>query len=639
MSEISSSTLSEGSKLHKIASEKGLPEFSSKQLVELIKIELLYTSYKDLEDIVVLKPKKPKEIKYPVEPTEPVEPLMPVYQNIEGSSPQMEEIRISLFKQYEQEKKDYPENLKKYKEEIEKYKIDKANYLLEVSNFDKNSEKYDKEMKSYSKELDKYERFEFQKELNEKIKRTYTKWTKKPWNKNHKQKLTYFMLMGPPGHGKTTVMKQAAKMVAHELDLVYRENPTIDVKIDKNSFVLYVNNLAGEVSKTGTAGLPTKTIDEEGNEYTGLLPSYSMSSLTRAGAGMLLLDDLANASSFIQNIALPLTNDNSFNELKLDNVYIGITSNLGALDGTNISKISSALLNRVKVAFLTDNVNDFIYRVRHNEEYFDDIGDFFVTDFIEKNKEDPNNLEKIFYSLPDVNKLGGYSNPRSLEATINELRRNVYDMNGFNEENKKILSSIVKSILGNEVGGEFFDYVDSVYSEAIPLIDDYFHTGKFDKVKFEEKTKNNFSVEDRLFEYRFRKYLEKKIRNEAFKIERMQDEKDKNLGLDVLFNKISIIYPMLTDNIKSAFSASLRTDVFLGMPSFSMPHVISSNKEVFETQKSIELIRKIVENYKEKGLTLSEVDKKYIKSISVTEIEDVFKKEMSKPKRTRKPKL
>lgn len=85
--------------------------------------------------------------------------------------------------------------------------------------------------------------------LNQKIERAYTDWTGKPWNKNMKSKMTYFMLIGPPGHGKTTVLRQAAKMVSENLELVYRENPTVSEKVDRNSFVMFVNNLAGKCQK------------------------------------------------------------------------------------------------------------------------------------------------------------------------------------------------------------------------------------------------------------------------------------------------------------------------------------------------------------------------------------------------------
>lgn len=614
-----------------VAKSMGLPEFTTNQLIELIKIELLYVSYKKLDDNVVLKPLKIKKPVLPVEPFAPIMPEKPELNTLNGNSPEIEKINIDLYNEYKEAMKNYPSLIAEYEKEQKKYLKDHANYDSALRNYDESVKIFEKNEIKYKKELKKYERFEFQKKLNKKIENLYEKWTFKKWNNNVNSKLTYFMLMGPPGHGKTTVFRQAGKLVAKELGLIYKENPTVEDFVDINSFVLYVNNLAGEVSKTGTAGLPRKVQDEEGNEYTGLLPSYAMSALTKAGAGMLLLDDLANASSFIQNIALPLTNENSFNELKLDNVYIGITANLGAIDGTNTARMSSALRNRLKVAYTSDTVENFIYRTRTNENYFDDIGDFFVSDFLELNKDIDDYSNKMFYSMPDPSKLGGFSNPRSLDALIAELRRVVYDQGDLSEdENKKVIESISKSIVGNEIGADYYDYVDSIYTDAVPIIDKYFKGEDFDVRSFKEKLGDTVSSETKMFQFKFRKYLEKKIRSEAYKIEKIEDVKEKEFSTEKLFDKIAKIYHHLNDSMRASFSASLRENVFSGVPSFSMPHLISSSKEVLETEKAFNLIEKI-KKIKNGNLDQEEYD--IIKSIAVSDI--VSKQEQEAPKRKR----
>lgn len=608
--------MSTESDIHKIAESKGLPEFSTKQLIELIKIELLYTSYKKIEDIVCVKPTKPKKLTYPIEPTKPIQPKEPELKTISGNSAAVEAINLKLYEEYKLKIDEYPALLESFEKNLLDYNKKQADYELAVKNFDKNEAQSQLDEIKYKKDLNKYERFLHQKELNKKIEETYTKWTGKPWNNNFESKLTYFMLIGPPGHGKTTVFRQSAKLVAKELGLVYQENPTVDTVVNINSFVVYVNNLAGEVSKTGTAGLPSKVKDEDGNEYTGLLPSYAMSALTKAGAGMLLLDDLANASSFIQNIALPLTHDNSFNELKLDNVYVGITSNLGALDGTNISKISSALRNRLKMAFTTDNVDDFIYRARVNENYFDEIGDFFVTDFLESNKNDINYLKKLFFSLPSSEEMGGFSNPRSLDATITDLRRIVYDKGGFNDESKKIIELTIKSLLGNQIGQDFYEYVDSTYEDVVPMIDDYFNNNVFSKDKYIEKTKNTLDITAKSFDYQFRKYFEKKIRNEGFSINKIEDQKDKSKKIDKLFDKIASIYILLPEGSQAALSKSLREDVFVGLKSFTSKHILHNSGETLQFDHANKLTEKIL---KLSGYEVDEVLNKNIQEIIAAE--------------------
>lgn len=616
--------------IEEIAKEKGLPEFTTKQLIDLIKIEMLYMTYKNVENIVVEKPVKPKKPTYPMEPVKPFEPKEPELKTISGSGEEIEKINIDLYKDYKLKSETYIIEKETFKYAMQDYQKQSSEFEVKKIEYPSKIEDYEKNLTKFSKKQSEYERFLFQKNINKKIKETYEKWTGKKFNPNVKSdKMTYFMLIGPPGHGKTTVFRKASKLVASELGLVYKENPTVDDIVDINSFVLYVNNLAGEVSKIGTAGLPAKVKDEDGNEYTGLLPSYSMSALTKACAGVLLLDDLANASSFIQNIALPLTNENSFNELKLDGVYVGITANMGALDGTNTSTISSALRNRVKVVFTKDNIDDFIIRTRKNEQYFDEIGDFFITDFIENKKEQKDYLNKLFYTLPKKNEFGGFSNPRSLDSTIKEIRRVIYDQGGFNDENKELIKLNLMSTLGKVVGEDLYSYINDVYLDIAPLLDNYFENGIFNKELFDQKTENNLDPATKLFEYKFTKYLGKKVRSEAFKIIAMKEE-DREKAKDKMYEQIATIYPMLTDQQRGSFSASIREEIFLGLKEFSTYHPTNNSKEIFKTEDALKLLDKI--KSKSKGL----IDKSYqsaMQSITLSNAVEAEKKPPTKKRR------
>lgn len=616
--------------IEEIAKDKGLPEFTTKQLIDLVKIEMLYMTYKDVEDIVVEKPIKPKKPSYPVEPVKPIETKEPELKTIPGSGEEIDKINVELYKEYKIKSETYNLEKETFKRAMLDYQKQNSTFELAKIEYPEKIEKYEKEMAKYLKANSAYERFIFQKNINKKIKETYKKWTGKEFNPNIKgDKLTYFMLIGPPGHGKTTVFRQSAKLVSSELGLVYKENPTVNDVVDINSFVLYVNNLAGEVSKIGTAGLPAKVKDEEGNEYTGLLPSYAMSALTKAGAGALLLDDLANASSFIQNIALPLTNENSFNELKLDGVYVGITANMGALDSTNTSNISSALRNRVKVVFTKDDINDFILRARENANYFDDIGDFFITDFIENKKDDKDYLNHLFYTLPPKNEMGGFSNPRSLDATIKEIRRLIYDQNGFNDNNQDLVKLTLMSTLGKKVGSDLYDYISDVHLSIAPMIDKFFKEGIFDKNTFELKVENNLDPETKIFEYKFRKYLERKVRSEAFKVISLPENK-RDKAKNEMYEKIATIYPILTEQQRGSFSASLREEVFLGLKEFSTYYPTNNTKEIFKTNEAVVLIEMIKK--KSEGL----IDKSFNEAIKSITISNSINEEKKPPVRNRK---
>lgn len=461
----------------KVANKLGLIKSSINIMINSMTIDILRNMYRFYEN-PISKPAKPELNKPPIEPLfvrEPVKPDAPSF--LEYLSENERRFEIEKYKKeraiYEEENSSYSQRLKHYNEQKAQYEVNLKNYEIGLAN-------YQIELKLYEEDLAKYEEYIARTRLNEKIKKIYEEWTGMKW-RDEARKVSYSMLIGPPGHGKTTAFKQSAKIVSDALGLKYIEKPVLGEKVDINCFVLTVVNLAGEVSKSGLAGLPAAESDAKGNRYTSMLPSYGMRALQKAGGGILLLDDLTNASEFIQNIALPLTDENTFNELKLPNVYVGVTANMGALDGTNTSSMSSALRNRVKPVFVEDTIEDFIARARKANN--DEIGDGYICDFL---LQDPS---RFISPLPKKDEMGGYTTPRSLDNFITVVRRHIYDNGGKGVGEVKAIEIIKNdacSMLGLSLGKEYEKYLASIKTHADPVAKKMILERKFDKALFEK---------------------------------------------------------------------------------------------------------------------------------------------------------
>lgn len=472
------------------AKSLGLIKSSISIMINSMVIDILRNMYRNYSSIIVC-PKKPELKKAPIEPNtilEPIKPEMPTYLEYLEPKERTEEIQI-----YKNNRNKYEEDIKSYPYKLKKYNEERITYEQELKYFENDLNNYLIDFKIYEEENEKYEEYKSRLELNEKIKNVYKLWTGMDWRSDNR-KVSYSMLIGPPGHGKTTAFKQAAKIVSKALGLRYIEKPVLGEHVDINCFVLTVVNLAGEVSKSTLSGLPSAESDAQGRRYTSMLPSYGMRALQRAGGGILLLDDLTNASEFIQNIALPLTDENTFNELKLQNVYVGITANMGALDGTSTSAMSSALRNRVKPVFVEDTVEDFISRARKTNN--DEIGDAYICDFLLQDKS------RFISPLPKKDQMGGYATPRSLDNFITVARRHIYDNGGKGVGELKateILDNDAKSMLGIDLGNDYSTYLAAIRTHAEPLAKKMMLEGKFDKEMFAKGNSTGYDAKSKDF--------------------------------------------------------------------------------------------------------------------------------------------
>lgn len=363
--------------------------------------------------------------------------------------------------------------------------------------------------------------------LNKKIEEVYEEWTGNKWF-HDKDPLTAILLVGPPGHGKTTSFKEASKKVAAALGMRYLENAQLDLvplhdvyETDENGdyvlengqkklvargidpekdFVLVTQEAAGVVSALEWLGLPRaiKLGRAEGakvdQEAMGRLYSERLLKAQKAGGSTILLDDFLNASPSIQNVGLALSEERRFNDLNLQNSLVGLTGNLGAHDGTNTSPLSTALRNRCRIFFIQDKLDDFVMRAQ--TRWNDQIGDAATLGFLRRAPE-------WFAKMPNVKQRGGFPSPRSWDKFIVAARRAVARTGGQLALAIKDLQDESASLLGLDVGQAYAGYMNAYIKSADPIARAAILDGKFDRAAFKKQMESDMSGDHQYFSFQF----------------------------------------------------------------------------------------------------------------------------------------
>lgn len=339
-------------------------------------------------------------------------------------------------------------------------------------------------------------------DLNKKIEDVYmTRYGRKFNYKIHsKNKRLPLFLFGIPGQGKTAVYHAAAKETATELGLNFISHVTDSYVPSHDDFVMVVQECAGENSAVTFGGVPkAEEITLENGEKVSVLKkavNYRFTVFDRCAGGVLLFDDAANAPSVIQNVLLPVAQNGTFQGLHIPNACIGFTGNLGALDGTYVTELSTALITRVVPMFVTDNLKDFLYRGYNY--YNDELGDLGLFAFLERN-------EGSFAGLPESGQKSGFPCSRSYDNFIQSVR-SLVEWNGGRDGLGSCLSeihSLAYSTLGREVGMQVVAYYDSYIRGADPLARLFVKEGKPDLEKLREKYEGGASSDSLSFGTQF----------------------------------------------------------------------------------------------------------------------------------------
>ena len=343
---------------------------------------------------------------------------------------------------------------------------------------------------------------EHNQEINKKVAALYQKYYNKKFEPSvhSKNKNLSLFLMGPPGQGKTAAYIVAASQVCEDLGLNFVDHVTDNYIPQRNDFVMVVQECAGENSAITFGGVPrAEEIEIAGKKVTVLKKAlnYRFTVFEQCAGGVLLFDDAANAATVIQNVLLPVAQNHTFQGMAIKNACIGFTGNLGSLDGTYTSDLSSALRTRVVSMFITDNVKDFVKR--GYEQYNDSLGDLGFLNYLQRD-------EKKFSVLPEAGEKSGFACPRSWDNVIQRCRASVerHGGRGVGEEDAlPEIHTIVNSCLGPVIGHELVSYFNSFIRGADPLAKLFILENKFDKNALVAKYHGGVSPEDMSFGYQY----------------------------------------------------------------------------------------------------------------------------------------
>lgn len=153
-----------------------------------------------------------------------------------------------------------------------------------------------------------------------------------------------------PEDDNVSVFQVAARRVAQDLGLNYREAPSSDADaITRNDFV-FMRQDTDDVIASMESSVSSSM---QGKAHTSIFDS-----LRSAGGGVLLFTDFLEQPGYTQNVGLSLMEEGRFRGTDLTNTCMGVTAKMGALktaEGRN-PYLPVALRNRLKIVAVSDSL-------------------------------------------------------------------------------------------------------------------------------------------------------------------------------------------------------------------------------------------------------------------------------------------
>lgn len=289
---------------------------------------------------------------------------------------------------------------------------------------------------------------------------------------------TRYLLFGPPGHGKTSLLREACKMFAKEMGLRFVNNPKPNDSIGKDDFVYWSVELGGEASTVAIKGLPGYAKDGDHMESK---PPHQYAKLNQARYGLLVFDDLGNATPPVASAlhGLLLEKTSGIGGIHLDkHVAIAATANLGyQADNTHAVGMSSAILGRLTPTYVRDTPMSFVTRAA--QQYGGTVGRYLETFF--KHHASPEAFGWLPKGQKGAVRTRGTS-PRNWDQAISRIYpilskvlENPVDMRA-----RKLLDSLLSTMhesIHPEAAKQFLAYVERSLSKLAPIVHHVVETG------------------------------------------------------------------------------------------------------------------------------------------------------------------
>lgn len=367
---------------------------------------------------------------------------------------------------------------------------------------------------------------------------------------------------GLPGHGKTTIHREAAREFAKLMEMTFINEPNqadmVNGKINQNAFVFTVMTVAGATSKHEIGGLMAK-MKINNTEFMGHLPDWKLAAGMMGGLGYAFFDDFTTASYQVQNASFDLLLGGSSGDLNLKQwnaasnvriedgkltgdydpekaaatekmnegksreeaspMQIGLAGNRGISDGNKIFPRTSALTNRVQIFDVFDTAVN--HSKRDNERYKDELGDAGYGTYLTSNSD--------MFSINPKSEHGNipaFPSPRSHDALLDKVRVIIMKNGGLSNissnsalqldvitEIERVAASLIGRQISptNPIDGKSIVYpaqsVSGFYTEmfigAFPKAEELIKRGVLDQEFIKNKYNNGNDGPGQTFGYQF----------------------------------------------------------------------------------------------------------------------------------------
>lgn len=293
--------------------------------------------------------------------------------------------------------------------------------------------------------------------------------------------VTATYLKGPAGQGKTTAFRVAAKNIADALGVQLFIDPDYTQEVGEHDIIMVEPQLGGAISNTVLQGVPNIE-----NGVTFYNPPSRIAKMTKQRMSVFLLDDLDNANEAIKNSAMPVVQSKRLNDINLkDSCYVCVTGNLGAIDGTNTSRDSAALLNRATVRLACDTLGDWLER--GEKQYSDKYGMAFIDNFLMDNPE-------LFYPAKDRKDRGQRATSRSWDNLTRKIRNYLAEFDAQSKSGIEPLpilprlETTVPSFIGKESSEKLVTYYSDMLTLARPAALELMDKGELSDTMYQKLT-------------------------------------------------------------------------------------------------------------------------------------------------------
>lgn len=292
-------------------------------------------------------------------------------------------------------------------------------------------------------------------------------------------------LIGPPGHGKSSVFREAALLASKlmKMDFVEENFEAIPVglEVGPNTFFYSSMYMAGKQSPVAITGMQIP--DPASGLKTVLPEAYAIAA--RAGASMVVYEDITAAPPQVQT-ALHMMFDDHVPSESLRKIYFAYTGNLGKLDKTAATDLMSSLATRVELHYMRTAPQEYKKYIEENPKFnFGKVSDAMISGFIEMEGAD------LFDSIDSIgNRLNKkYCAPRTMDAFIKSVRQELScqlgKSNGVTPAVRSRLVNTIQTLAQNTVGlgkaPALQSYYNSILGDAYPIVQEILETGEISK--------------------------------------------------------------------------------------------------------------------------------------------------------------